>query len=248
MTCNGKEDNNDCEYKPLPSNITNFLAESMCGILDTHQPGFSWDFVPLPELLLFVERVTTKAKIDIQTAIAALILVARFKKRLPKGAHGEYGACHKIFLSALLVAAKEFMAKTQEEEQEEKEAERPYSSESDDDSHPNMHILNDSDSNSVSSFDTSHNNIILSSTPSSSSISEDDDHEILSTPNLRSGCDFIHRKIINQKLSDVSGVYTLNEVNQMEKGFINCLGNNIWVTEKDIKQYVEDNKHALGIF
>lgn len=63
----------------------------MCGILDTHQPGFRWDIVPLPELLLFVERVTTKAKIDVQTAIAALILVSRFKKRLPKNAHGEYG-------------------------------------------------------------------------------------------------------------------------------------------------------------
>ena len=73
--------------------------ESISGILDTHQPGFSWDFVPLPELLLFVERVTTKAKIDIQTAIAVLILVSRFKRRLPKNAHGEYGTIYNILLS-----------------------------------------------------------------------------------------------------------------------------------------------------
>jgi hypothetical protein len=66
----------------------------MCGILDTHQPGYRWDIRRLPELLLFVERVTTKAKIDVQTAIAALILVARFKKRLPKNAHGEYGTIY----------------------------------------------------------------------------------------------------------------------------------------------------------
>lgn len=65
----------------------------MCGILDTHQPPrcYNWDFVPLPELVLFVEKVTTKAKVDVQTAIAALILVGRFKEGLPKNAHGEYG-------------------------------------------------------------------------------------------------------------------------------------------------------------
>jgi hypothetical protein len=71
----------------------------MCGILDTHQPPrcYNWDFVPLPELVLFVEKVTTKARVDVQTAIAALILVGRFKEGLPKNAHGEYGTIHGFF-------------------------------------------------------------------------------------------------------------------------------------------------------
>src|SRR6266496_2114472 len=47
--------------------LKDFIAESMCGILDTHQPPrcYNWDFVPLPELVLFVEKVTAKAKVDV---------------------------------------------------------------------------------------------------------------------------------------------------------------------------------------
>jgi hypothetical protein len=146
-----------------------------------------------------------------------------------------------------LVASKAFMAKTREEEEEEKEAERPYSS-----APPTCHSSPASEDESLSNsniidLDSSSDSSSLSSTPSSS-ISEDEDHEILSTaPQHRNTGDFIHRRIINQKLSDISGLYTVNEVNQMERGFMKRLGNNSWVTEKDIKDYVENNKHALGI-
>jgi len=73
------------DYKPLPSTVTDFIAEIVCGILETHQqPGFTWDFIPLPELLFFINKVTEKAKVDVQTAIASMVLVSRLKKRLPK--------------------------------------------------------------------------------------------------------------------------------------------------------------------
>nr|CAG8453499.1 4229_t:CDS:2 [Entrophospora candida]CAG8460404.1 12877_t:CDS:2 [Entrophospora candida] len=80
----------------------------MSGILKTHQPPkyVNWNYIPLPELVYFVQKVTTRAQIDVQTAISALILVARLKQRLPKHAHGEYETCHKLFLSAILVSSK----------------------------------------------------------------------------------------------------------------------------------------------
>lgn len=73
--------------------ILDFIAESMCGILDTCRAPqcINWDHVPLPELVLFVEKVTSRAKIDYNTAIIALILLSRLKRRLPKRAYGEYG-------------------------------------------------------------------------------------------------------------------------------------------------------------
>ncbi|RIA89013.1 hypothetical protein C1645_825447 [Glomus cerebriforme] len=258
------------EYK-LPSSVTDFIAESMCGILDVHQPPrcYNWDFVPLPELVFFVEKVTTKAKIDIQTAIAALILVGRFKDRLPKYAHGEYGTTHKIFLSALLVASKEFMTKSQVGDDDDDDDEgRTYSSSAPPtccssptpDDQPNSNLIDDSHSNyshlsysSSSDFDNSNNiNSILSTTPLSttSSMSEDDDHEVLSTTSHRNGYNYKNRRhyIINQKLAEISGIYTLQEVNQMERDFLRRLGiHNIWVTDKDIREFVENNKYALGI-
>ncbi|RGB31657.1 hypothetical protein C1646_763810 [Rhizophagus diaphanus] len=273
MTCiyeveNAKEDT-PCdvvttEYKPLPSSVTGFIAESMCGILDTHQPPryYNWDFVPLPELVLFVEKVTTKAKVDVQTAIAALILVGRFKEGLPKNAHGEYGTTHKIFLSALLVASKEFMTKSHEEEEE--GSYFPPTCCSTEVLSSNSNILDESNSSYSSSnfsnisdyhssdFDHSHN--ILSTTPlstTSSMISDDDVHEIMSTTPHRNGYNSYKNRrnsIINERLADISGIYSVQEVNQMEREFLRYLGNhNNWVSDKDIREFVENNKYALGI-
>jgi len=277
MTCiyevkNAKEDTpcdvGTTEYKPLPSTVTDFIAESMCGILDTNQPprSYSWDFVPLPELVLFVKKVTTKARIDVQTAIAALILVGRFKEGLPKNAHGEYGTTHKIFLSALLVATKEFNTKSHDEEEEEREGSYFCNSStycSPDELSSNPNLLDDSNSNYSSShystissdyqFDH-HSHNILSTTPlstTSSMISDDDVHEIMATTPHRIGYNnYKNRRnsIINEKLAEVSGIYSVQEVNQMEREFLKYLGHhNNWVSDKDIREFVENNKYALGI-
>ncbi|CAG8441147.1 2434_t:CDS:2 [Funneliformis caledonium] len=264
-------------YRPLPSVITDFIAESMCGILETHQPPryLSWNFVPLPELVFFVERVTLRAKVDVYTALVALILVSRLKKRLPRNAHGEYGTCHKIFISAILVASKEFMTR-QTLQNNEAESQRFYPSApvtcratsssspitSATESIPSLSsdpslCLSDSPSEFVQSL----SNNILSTTPSStvsslsssSSISEDE--MLPGTPPPASPPSTQHHRgkrrrqsIINKKLAEVSGIYTLEEVNQMEKSFIKLLGsNNIWVDENDVRNFLEKNKYALGI-
>ncbi|CAI2163914.1 5001_t:CDS:2 [Funneliformis geosporum] len=263
-------------YRPLPSVITDFIAESMCGILETHQPPkyLSWNFVPLPELVFFVERVTLKAKVDVYTALVALILVSRLKKRLPKNAHGEYGTCHKIFISAILVASKEFMTR-QPLQKKEVESQRFYpstpvtcrqtSSSSPITSTTEKIPLSSSDPNlclsdSSSEFVQSLSNNILSTTPtstvsslsSSSSLSEDE--MLPGTPPPASPPSTQHHRgkrrqsIINKKLAEISGIYTLEEVNQMEKSFLKLLGShNIWVDENDVRNFLEKNKYALGI-
>lgn len=103
-----------------------------------------------------------------------------------------------------------------------------------------------------SDFDHSHN--ILSTTPlstTSSMISDDDVHEIMSTTPHRNGYNnYKNRRhsIINERLADISGIYSVQEVNQMEREFLRYLGNhNNWVSDKDIREFVENNKYALGI-
>jgi hypothetical protein len=54
--------------------------------------------------------------------------------------------------------------------------------------------------------------------------------------------------IINQRLAEISGIYSVQEVNQMEREFLKYLGHhNNWVSDKDIREFVENNKYALGI-
>jgi len=221
------------KHKPLPSVVTDFIAESMCGILETHQPPkyISWNLVPLPELVFFVERVTSRAKVDVYTALVALILVSRLKKRLPRNAHGEYGTCHKIFLSAILVASKEFMTRQSLQKKEEL--------------YPTpVTCLSPSSSSPISSPSDEYASLSttpLSTSSSSSSLSSSDDAPQRHQLRCR-------QSIINQKLAEISGIYTLEEVNQMEKSFIKLLGHhNTWVTDNDVRNFLEKNRYALGI-
>ncbi|ORX96622.1 hypothetical protein K493DRAFT_350655 [Basidiobolus meristosporus CBS 931.73] len=91
-------------YKPLPHTLINFTAESMCGLLKTKDRPLTQ--LSLPELLLFIERVAERSRIDAVTGIVALIYVYRLKAKLPRTAQGEYGTSHRIFLASLLVASK----------------------------------------------------------------------------------------------------------------------------------------------
>ncbi|KAK9708968.1 hypothetical protein K7432_009324 [Basidiobolus ranarum] len=91
-------------YKPLPPTLINFTAESMCGLLNTKDRPLT--HLSLPELLLFIERVTERSRIDAITGVVALIYIYRLKVKLPRTAQGEYGTSHRIFLASLLVASK----------------------------------------------------------------------------------------------------------------------------------------------
>ncbi|RIB22412.1 hypothetical protein C2G38_2243297 [Gigaspora rosea] len=227
-------------YKPLPSNCTDFLAESLCGILElpTHPKRILEDFVPLPELLLFIQKVTTKARIDVRTIIIALILVLRFKKKiqnkLPKNKiQGEYGTCHKIFLSALIVALK-FSFGTY-----------PYNSSSPSTSEEELPLPKPSCElpiNEPENLSEANNPIILSTTPSSvsssiSSTSLDYDEINNHEHTLNS---------INQRIAESSGIFSINEINKAEKSFLKILGR-FQVSDENVRDFIESNRQALGI-
>ncbi|KAK9729275.1 hypothetical protein K7432_000425 [Basidiobolus ranarum] len=94
----------NASYKPLPHTLINFTAESMCSLLNCkNRPLVN---MSLPELLLFIERLTERSRINAITGVVALIYVYRLKAKLPARAQGEYGTSHRIFLSSLLVASK----------------------------------------------------------------------------------------------------------------------------------------------
>lgn len=169
------------------------------------------------------------------------------------------GTTHKIFLSALLVASKELSHDVEVEG-----SYFPPTYCSTEVLSSNSNLLDESNSSYSSSnfsnisdyqssdFDHSHN--ILSTTPlstTSSMISEDDVHEIMSTTPHRIGYNnYKNRRnsIINERLADISGIYSVQEVNQMEREFLRYLGHhNNWVSDKDIRDFVENNKYALGI-
>ncbi|ORX89004.1 hypothetical protein K493DRAFT_306126 [Basidiobolus meristosporus CBS 931.73] len=91
-------------YRPFPDPLINFTTEFLCGILNCKQRPLR--HTRMPELLLFVTRVSERSKISIFTGIIALIYLYRLKARLPAKAQGEYGTSHRIFLASILVASK----------------------------------------------------------------------------------------------------------------------------------------------
>ncbi|CAG8583218.1 3725_t:CDS:2, partial [Acaulospora colombiana] len=187
------------------------------GILATNQPPslINWNHIPLPELMLFVEKVTERAKIDYHTAIAALILLSRLKKMLPKGAHGEYGTCHRLFLSAILVASKS-LSRNQH-----------YSPDSlsDEELHcPFSGLLIDRES-------------IPSSSPPSSTSSEEEEGVT---------GDLTISDAVNCKIAEISGIFSVQEVDEMEKDFLRLLGQQTTVNDDDVKTFVENHRHAMG--
>jgi hypothetical protein len=120
-----------------------------------------------------------------------------------------------------------------------------------DDSNSNYSNFSNLSDYQTSEFDHSHN--ILSTTPlstTSSMLSDDDVHEIMSTTHRNCYNNYKNRRnsIINQRLAEISGIYSVQEVNQMEREFLKYLGHhNNWVSDKDIREFVENNKYALGI-
>ncbi|KAK9765255.1 hypothetical protein K7432_006548 [Basidiobolus ranarum] len=104
MSCTVLPTQQTADYKPLPDPLINFTTEFLCGILNSKQRPLRQ--TRMPELLLFVTRVSERSRISIFTGIVALIYLYRLKARLPARAQGEYGTSHRIFLASILVASK----------------------------------------------------------------------------------------------------------------------------------------------
>ena len=165
----------------------------------------------------------------------------------------------------MLVALKEFTPVTKEEEKETTENSSQTDNENntnntDDISNEDENKENTNDTNHDDNSDNNDTNSNLSQSPTSSIISttatsihsDDEQDDILfrnnPNPNQPNRFDYkLKRPVINKKLSDISGIYNLQDLERMEREFVWRLGGNDKVTDKDIREYVEDNRHALGI-
>ncbi|KAI8388133.1 uncharacterized protein BYT42DRAFT_491942 [Radiomyces spectabilis] len=89
-------------YRPLPSILVDFFALTLCDLLPTRsaRPRTA------PELLYFIQKITSQARISCHIAVAALIYIDRCKQNLPKNAIGDQDTAHRIAVASLLVASK----------------------------------------------------------------------------------------------------------------------------------------------
>ncbi|CAO3670141.1 unnamed protein product [Umbelopsis ramanniana] len=116
MLCTATPNNTTQYYTPptsptlpqrLPQGLTDFFAQIICDILPTPSSLQSKSsIVSLPELLFFIEKVTHRAGVSCKVIVYAMIYLERAKEALPKGAVGNYGTTHRLFLASLLLASK----------------------------------------------------------------------------------------------------------------------------------------------
>ncbi|GAN04481.1 ribosomal protein L4 [Mucor ambiguus] len=98
-------------YRPLPSVLTDFFAFKLCDLIPT-RPLPAGSKRTAPELVYFILKITSQARISCHIAVVALIYIERCKAALPKNAIGDQGiftavdTIHRIFVASLLVASK----------------------------------------------------------------------------------------------------------------------------------------------
>ncbi|KAI9277607.1 hypothetical protein BY458DRAFT_504588 [Sporodiniella umbellata] len=104
------------EYRPLPSILTDFIAFKLCELLPI-RPLPQGTKRTTPELVYFILKVTTEARISCHVAVIALIYIERCKNALPKHAMGNEDTIHRIFVASLLIAHKYLQDTTWEKDQ-----------------------------------------------------------------------------------------------------------------------------------
>ncbi|GAA6043223.1 hypothetical protein JCM8097_000336 [Rhodosporidiobolus ruineniae] len=97
VACIAEKTVDSVKCRPPPSNlITPPLTPG-----SAPQPGD-----PLPPLDYFIKSVVRKSKCHVPTLLCTMVYLDRLKERLPNHARGCYTTRHRVFLAALIVAAK----------------------------------------------------------------------------------------------------------------------------------------------
>ncbi|ORX77610.1 hypothetical protein K493DRAFT_363256 [Basidiobolus meristosporus CBS 931.73] len=92
-------------WDPLPDSLIDFTTQSVGSLLNC-PASLAGATQPLPPLSDFIRETVCGAKLSVEILLATLVYFERFKKALPSGSVGEYGACHRIFLAGILIASK----------------------------------------------------------------------------------------------------------------------------------------------
>ncbi|KAL7324080.1 hypothetical protein PS15p_210646 [Mucor circinelloides] len=101
----GQQDHH--QYRPLPSVLTDFFAFKLCDLIPT-RPLPVGSKRTAPELVYFILKITSQARISCHIAVVALIYIERCKAALPKNAIGDQGIhsvhVHDVMMARLLIA------------------------------------------------------------------------------------------------------------------------------------------------
>lgn len=168
----------------------------------------------MPELVYFIQKITFQAGIDCRTALVALIYLNRAKKFLPKGAVGGYGTYKQIMCCLL---------------------------------HKILIVI----------LDTCHRLFLGSILLASKFLQQDDNSDtvvkIISVPSdwqhyytstsLYSSFIIKKQQLTNRDLSLLSGgLFSLTEINQLERSFLKLIHYQCWVNDQDINAFIMEHR------
>ncbi|KAI9008785.1 hypothetical protein CLU79DRAFT_509603 [Phycomyces nitens] len=138
-----------------------------------------------PELLYFIHRVTSQARISCHIAVVALIYIERCKEALPKHAVGNQDTAHRIIVASLLIASK-FLHGTRW--------------------------------------------AICQQSTEDLTMCADEDKPCWLT---------------NSRMAGICGMYSLEQVNQLERSFLNLIQHRCWVDSGEVQAYLIRHRQDL---
>lgn len=103
--------------QPVSKSMINYLAQTTLTVIKCEQPAYatppsspnSKSLVAEPtleSLTIFINNIVKKSHVHTPTLMTSLVYLSRLRERLPKLAMGMACTCHRIFLAALILAAK----------------------------------------------------------------------------------------------------------------------------------------------
>ncbi|KAL0075556.1 hypothetical protein J3Q64DRAFT_1841399 [Phycomyces blakesleeanus] len=153
-----------------------------------------------PELLYFIHKVTSQARISCHIAVVALIYIERCKEALPRHAVGNQDTAHRIIVASLLIASKFLHGTRWATCQQQPPKENSNSQDEDEDEEVDLRLCADEDK-----------------------------------PCWLTNC----------RMAGICGMYSLEQVNQLERSFLNLIQHRCWVDAGEVQAYLIRHRQDL---